>query len=69
MRWRKVKVEPLDPLLIKRVSDSAPLSRSREIQSVLKERQSVSLHEYHWKLMAKCPEISLSLACFCIYSL
>ncbi|CAO3652266.1 unnamed protein product [Mucor fragilis] len=42
MRWRKVKVEPLDPLLIKRVSDSAPLSRSREIQSVLKERQSLA---------------------------
>ncbi|KAI9351640.1 hypothetical protein BD770DRAFT_146673 [Pilaira anomala] len=48
MRWRKVKVEPLDPSIIKRVSDSAPLSRSREIQSVLKERQSghikTSLH-------------------------
>ncbi|KAI9263011.1 hypothetical protein EDC94DRAFT_92588 [Helicostylum pulchrum] len=43
MRWRKVKVEPLDPSLIKRVSDSAPLSRSREIQSVLKERQSVCI--------------------------
>ncbi|KAL9557808.1 hypothetical protein MBANPS3_001199 [Mucor bainieri] len=42
MRWRKFKVEPLDPLLIKRVSDSAPLSRSREIQSVLKERQSLA---------------------------
>ncbi|CEP12609.1 hypothetical protein [Parasitella parasitica] len=42
MRWRKVKVEPLDPMLVKRVSDSAPLSRSREIQSVLKERQSLA---------------------------
>ncbi|RCH88198.1 Cell morphoproteinsis protein PAG1, partial [Rhizopus stolonifer] len=42
MRWRKLKVEPLDPMIIKRVSDSAPLSRSREIQSVLKERQSLA---------------------------
>lgn len=42
MRWRKVKVEPLDPSIIKRVSDSAPLSRTREIQSVLKERQSLA---------------------------
>ncbi|KAI7898549.1 cell morphogenesis N-terminal-domain-containing protein [Cokeromyces recurvatus] len=42
MRWRKTKVEPLDPLVIKRVSDTAPLSRNREIQSILKERQSLA---------------------------
>ncbi|KAG1211887.1 hypothetical protein G6F69_004186 [Rhizopus microsporus] len=42
MRWRKAKVEPLDPSVIKRVSESAPLSRTRQIQSVLKERQSLA---------------------------
>ncbi|KAL0081852.1 cell morphogenesis N-terminal-domain-containing protein, partial [Phycomyces blakesleeanus] len=42
MRWRSEMVEPLDPALIKRISESAPLSRTREVESVLKERQSLS---------------------------
>ncbi|KAI7872714.1 hypothetical protein BDF14DRAFT_12498 [Spinellus fusiger] len=42
MKWRKEMVEPLDASLIKRISESAPLSRTREVQSVLKERQSLA---------------------------
>ncbi|CAO3582028.1 unnamed protein product [Absidia cylindrospora] len=42
MRWRKAKIEPLDPALLKRMSEAAPLSRARDVQSILKERQSLA---------------------------
>ncbi|KAI8332293.1 cell morphogenesis N-terminal-domain-containing protein [Chlamydoabsidia padenii] len=42
MRWRKAKIEPLDPALVKRISEAAPLSRARDVQSILKERQSLA---------------------------
>ncbi|KAG2181999.1 hypothetical protein INT43_006925 [Umbelopsis isabellina] len=42
MQWRKSKNEPVDQALIRKVSESAPLSRVREVPSVLKERLSLS---------------------------
>ncbi|KAI9495734.1 cell morphogenesis N-terminal-domain-containing protein [Zychaea mexicana] len=42
MRWRRAKIEPLDPALLRRVSESAPLSRTKDVSSILKERQSLA---------------------------
>ncbi|KAG0168637.1 Cell morphogenesis protein PAG1 [Apophysomyces sp. BC1034] len=40
--WRRKITESLDTALIKRVSESAPLSRTREVAPILKERQSIA---------------------------
>ncbi|KAF7722321.1 Cell morphoproteinsis protein PAG1 [Apophysomyces ossiformis] len=40
--WRRKITESLDIALVKRVSESAPLSRTREVASILKERQSIA---------------------------
>ncbi|KAI9261393.1 cell morphogenesis N-terminal-domain-containing protein [Phascolomyces articulosus] len=42
MRWRRAKIEPLDQDLVRRVSESAPLSRTKDVTSILKERQSLA---------------------------
>ncbi|KAI9321389.1 hypothetical protein BX666DRAFT_972164 [Dichotomocladium elegans] len=42
MRWRRTTIEPLDPALLRRITESAPLSRARDVPSILKERQSLA---------------------------